>query len=109
MKETMCLKYMYRDQVCTEIFVDFTRDKIRIKNHTDKIYRKAFGAKEKPTWEDFNIFLRDRVFPPTRGNVKELLQELGLQSYDPLQIIEKTGGRVAVDNMHVEISYMPQI
>lgn len=77
MKETMCLKYMYRDQVCTEIFVDFTRDKIRIKNHTDKIYRKAFGAKEKPTWEDFNIFLRDRVFPPTRGECKGAASGIG--------------------------------
>ena len=64
MKETMCLKYMYRDQVCTEIFVDFTRDKIRIKNHTDKIYRKAFGVKEKPTWEGLIVI---RYYLALRG------------------------------------------
>ena len=77
------------------IDVVFLNRKNAIQNQTSDLIHRAFGVVENPTWEDFNIFLEDRCFPETRGNKKELLDELGLMEYDPLQIVEKTQGRMA--------------
>ncbi len=101
----MRIFYKFRDQVCTIIDVDFLRLEIRIQNKTDDMLHRAFGTLENPTWDDFEYFLQDRCFPPTRGNVKDELEALGLDSYDPLQIVEKTGGRTAEDHMHMEFQY----
>ena len=90
---TMRITYMFRRQPCTVIDVDFLDQKVVIQNKTDDILHRAFGVLEHPTWNDFENFLRDRCFPQTRGNCKELLQELDLTDYDPLEIVEKMKGR----------------
>ncbi len=102
---TLRMEYMYKDFVCTIIDVDFLSEKVQVVNFTDDNLYRAFGVVEHPTWKDFQDFLSDRVFPPTRGNVKELLEYLGLQSYDPLQILEKTEGRLAEDSMWIRFKY----
>ena len=53
-------------------------------------------------------FLYDRCFPKTRGNIKSILKDLKLDSYDPLQIIEKTKGKTADDNLWLKFKYFPQ-
>ena len=40
-----------------------------------------------------------------RGLLKDELRALGLDSYDPLQIVEKTGGRTAEDDLWLKIQY----
>ena len=79
-----------------------------IQNKTDDILHRAFGVLEHPTWNDFENFLRDRCFPQTRGNCKELLQEMDLTDYDPLKIVEKTRGRLADDEMWLRLRYLPR-
>ena len=105
---TMRLTYMFRRQPCTVIDVDFLDRKVVIQNKTDDILHRAFGVIEDPTWNDFENFLRDRCFPQTRGNCKELLREMGLTDYDPLQIAEKTKGRLADDEMWLRFRYLPK-
>lgn len=46
-----------------------------------------------------------RCFPRSRANLKEILRDIGVDSYDPLQIIEKTDGRMAEDKQWIEIIY----
>ena len=104
---TLRIIYMYKTLPCTYIDVNFLERQVLICNKTDDVLRRAFGAVEKPTWEDFENFLRDRCFPATRGNKKELLEELGITDYDPLQILEKTKGRCAEDNMWMKFVYYP--
>ena len=105
---TMRLTYMFRRQPCTVIDVNFLDRKVVIQNKTDDILHRAFGVIKDPTWNDFENFLRDRCFPQTRGNCKELLQEMGLTDYDPLQIAEKTKGRLADDEMWLRFRYLPK-
>ena len=105
---TMRLTYMFRRQPCTVIDVNFLDRKVVIQNRTDDILHRAFGVIEAPTWNDFENFLRDRCFPQTRGNCKELLREMGLTDYDPLQIVEKTKGRLADDEMWQRFRYLPK-
>lgn len=105
---TMRITYMWRQHPCTLIDVDFLGRRIRIQNRTEDILHRAFGTNMHPTWEDFEIFLQERCFPASRGNVKDLLRELHLTDYDPLQIVEKTGGRMAEDNLWMKFSYYPK-
>ena len=103
---TMRLTYMFRQHPCTVIDVDFLEQKISIQNKTADPVHRAFGMIEDPTWNDFEGFLKDRCFPETRGNRKELLRQLGLTDYDPLQIVEKTQGRMADDELWLKIRYL---
>jgi len=104
---TMRITYMHKTKPCTIIDVDFLAQQVYITNKTDDLLHRAFGIKEKPTWADFEQFLADRCFPASRGNVKELLKELGTDGYDPLQIVEKTRGRTAEDNLWMNFKYYP--
>lgn len=104
-KYPLRLTYMYRQRPCTIINVSFIEQKIKLENRTDDIFHRAFGVVEDPTWEDFMCFLQERCFPPTRANAKQLLRDLGIGSYDPLQIVEKTKGRMAEDEMWLKFDY----
>ena len=74
-------------------------------NKTDEVIHQAFGVKAKPNWEDFEYFLESRCFPRTRDHLKLVLRDLGLDSYDPLAIIEKTEGRMAEDKQWINLMY----
>ncbi|MCM1467415.1 MAG: helix-turn-helix domain-containing protein [Alistipes sp.] len=101
---TMRLEYMNKDRVCTVILVDFFHQKILIHNESDFLLERAFGMNSRPTWQDFNLFLEERCFPRSRFGIKMILSDLGLDSYDPIAIIEKTNGRMAEDNQWIRIS-----
>ncbi len=105
----MQIDYMYRTSVCTTIFVDFKSEKIKIINKTDDIIHRAFGIKDNPSWDDFMIFLKDRCFPESRGDKKTLLKVLGVDSYDPLQIVEKTKGKTYEDKQWMKFKYRRKV
>lgn len=105
---TMRLAYMYQQKICTTIDVNFGQQRVKIQNRTKDVLLRAFGVNEQPTWEEFETFLVDRCFPRSRGLLKDELKRLGLDSYDPLQIIEKTKGRTAEDDMWLRIQYYPE-
>ena len=83
--------------LCTIIKADYTNETVEIQNYTDIIEYRAFGVKTNPTWKDYEIFIKDRVFPETRAEMKRTLRSYGLDFYDPLLIIDKTSGRMADD------------
>ena len=105
---TLRMTYMYNQHPCTIIDVDFLNERVMIQNKTTDMLHRAFGVNEEPTWNDFEVFLQDRCFPATRGNVKDILKDLRLTDYDPLQIVEKTKGRTAEDDMWLKFAYYPR-
>lgn len=46
------------------------------------------------------------MFSAQRAHLQEVLRDVGVDSYDALQIIEKTKGRMAEDKQWIEIVYM---
>ena len=100
----MRLDFMFKQKVCTEIYVDFEHKQIKIINRTNDIMKRAFGVKENPTWEDFESFLEERCFPNSRALKKTILQRIGMDSYDPLQILEMNKGRTAEDNQYINFT-----
>ena len=105
----MRLDFMFRQKVCTEIYVDFEHRQIHIINRTNDVMKRAFGINEAPTWEDFEAFIEERCFPRTRAMQKVILRKLGIDHYDPLQIIELTKGRTAEDNQYLNITRKARI
>ena len=106
---TLRIDYMNHEECCTVILVDFLHKKILIRNETDELFFRAFGVKAKPTWEDFEYFLEDRCVPRTRFGMKEILKDYGLDFYDPLAIIEKTGGHMAEDHQWMKLTYIDKM
>lgn len=82
-----------KDKVTTAIDVDGVSEEIRIKNFSDINIFRAFGVNEKPNWQEYLEFLEDRCTPRTRYNIKEILRDLGLESYDVEEYVKKTHAR----------------
>ena len=101
----MRMNYMHKDVVCTVIDVDFIHKKVYVCNKTKDILHRAFGVVEEPTWKQFEEFLESRCFPRSRANLKFILRDLEIESYEPLAIIEKTKGRMAEDHQWIDIRY----
>lgn len=102
---SMRIDFMYKQKVCTEIYVDYLHKKVKIVNRIDNIMKRAFGVNENPDWDDFEEFLADRCFPKSRAMQKTILERIGVDSYDPIQILEKTNGRTAEDNQYLKFTY----
>ena len=102
----MRMDFMCEDELCTTILIDFQGRRIAVQNETEDIIHRAFGIKAKPTWEDFEEFLESRCFPRTRDHLRLVLEDVGVDSYDPLAIVEKTKGRMAEDLQWIKISYL---
>lgn len=100
----MRIDFMYKQKVCTEIYVDYQNTKIQIVNRTNDIMKRAFGINENPTWQDYEEFLADRCFPKARAMQKTILKRIGVDCYDPFQIVEKTQGRTAEDNQYLKFT-----
>ncbi|MCL1835736.1 MAG: hypothetical protein FWG48_06190 [Oscillospiraceae bacterium] len=91
------------DRLCTTIFADYTDKTLVADNHITDPVMTAFGNNKLPTWADFEFFLEDRCIPRRRAGLREYLEAIGVGEYDPLQIILKTGGRMAEDNQHIKM------
>ena len=94
--------YMDREMPATIIDTCPLTEKIQIINLTDDLFSRAFGIRENPTWEAYEEFLESRCMPRTRYGIREELQLLEIDSYDPFQIVEKTKGRVYEDGQWLD-------
>lgn len=101
------LRFYDSDKLCTTIYADFTDQTLAAENHADDPVKTAFGNNPLPDWEDFQDFLQERCIPKERAGLREYLEALGLGGYDPLAIIEKTGGRMAEDQQWIEMEKLP--
>lgn len=92
-------KFMYydRDQLCSLIVADFSDESLRVENYTRNVVKTAFGVNDAPTWGAFQDFLEERCIPRQREGLREYLEAIGVDRYEPLEIIQKTEGRMAED------------
>jgi hypothetical protein len=90
------------ENLCTKIIADFTDETLSVENTTENIVKTAFGKNELPTWEDLLRFLEERCLPKSRSGIREYLETIGVEEYNPIEIIKKTAGRMAEDNQWIE-------
>ena len=86
----LSIRFYNGDALCTRIYADETAKDLRAENDTDRIVKTAFGRNASPSWEDLQAFLEERCIPRQRAGLREYLEALGVDEYDPLSIIEKT-------------------
>ena len=85
---------------------DFTAKQVCVENRVASVLDTAFGVNKTPTWEDFLNFLADRCIPKTSCGLDYYLKEVGVSEYDPVQLVEKTQGRMAEDHKRMPISVL---
>ena len=101
--ELLEIRYYDGNELCTLILADRTARDLCAENHTDKLVKTAFGKNRFPAWADLDVFLEERCIPRQRAGLREYLEALGLEEYDPLAIIQKTQGRMAEDDQWMEV------
>ena len=104
--EVRILRLFDGNTLCSVIYADCTEQKVAVENQSSDPVKTAFGNNSYPDWEDFQRFLSERCIPQQRAGLREYLETLGLEEYDPLVIIEKTGGRMAEDNQWLTIEVL---
>ena len=101
--ELLVLHFYDGNALCTKICADRTMRTLAIENHTADVLRTAFGVNQNPTWDDLQELLESRGVPRQRDGLRYYLAELGLEKYEPLEIIRRTEGRMAEDNCRLVI------
>lgn len=101
--DVKCLRYYSSNSLCTLIYADFTDETLAAENHIDNLVKTAFGKNTHPDWDDFTAFLEERCIPKGRSGLREYLESIGVESYSPIEIIQKTQGRMAEDNQWLEL------
>ena len=97
------LNFYNNDTLCSRILADYTEKNVKVKNYINDKFHIAFGVNENPSWDDYLSFLEDRCIPRERAGLREYLDALGIDEYEPLEIIRKTKGRMAEDNQWIEV------
>jgi len=99
------LRLIYKDgdMICAVIDVDEVKRLVKVTNYRYDCMDLPFGNNSEPDYEEYEAFLESRCFPRTRHRVDIELAKLGIPFYDPLQIIEKTEGRMAEDGFNIEV------
>lgn len=91
MGKILKFEYYEKDKLNTKVSVDYVKQEIIVENFTDDIVEQAFG-KRKITMDIIDEFFRERVFPETRVNCKDILEGLGLRNFDAEAIARITHG-----------------
>lgn len=97
------LWYCCDSLVCSVIDVDELTREVKVYNYVENPLHRAFGVNTEPSYEDYEEFLESRCFPRSRDMLKLELKRLDIPFYDPIMIIEKTGGRMAEDRFWVKV------
>ena len=91
------------DALCARIAADETEKTVHVENFTTDCLKLPFGNNKNPIWKDYQHFLEDRCIPKTRAGLQEYLEAIGVDSYEPLEIIRKTQGRMAGDDLWLTV------
>jgi bifunctional DNA-binding transcriptional regulator/antitoxin component of YhaV-PrlF toxin-antitoxin module len=100
----LLILYFYENEtLCTKICADLTTYQLSVQNQVADPLSTAFGVNQNPTWKDLQAFLESRCVPRQRDGLRYYLRHLGLDQYEPLEIIRRTQGRMAEDQHWIEI------
>lgn len=101
--KTLLLSCYSGDALCARIAADETEETVCVENLAADCLKLPFGNNPSPSWADYQHFLEDRCIPKTRAGLQEYLEAIGVDRYDPLEIIRKTQGRMAEDDLWLTV------
>lgn len=97
------LSYYDAQTLCTKIAADYQEKTICVENYVSNVLKTAFGNNHEPAWEDYHFFLEERCIPRSRAGLRYYLDAIGVEEYEPLEIIKKTAGRMKEDQQWIEV------
>ena len=100
---TLLLSCYSGDTLCARIAADETEKTVCIENLATDYLKLPFGNNPNPSWADYQHFLEDRCIPKTRAGLQEYLEAIGVRTYEPLEIIRKTQGCMAEDDLWLTV------
>ena len=95
--DVLKFQYMHKNSVAADVTVDRQRKSVVCVNYSDDILCRPFGINCTPSMADVGELFESRCFPRERRNCDQLLADLGLDHYSPLEIVRKTHGRQLED------------
>ena len=101
--ELIKLKVFDGSCLCSVICADLTDKTVKHEDYTDNKIKTPFGNNKNPDFSDFESFLEERCIPKSRAGIREYLDVWNIESYEPLEIIKKTKGVMAEDQIHLEL------
>ena len=101
--KTLLLSCYSGDTLCARIAADEPEKTVCIENLATDYLKLPFGNNPSPSWADYRHFLENRCIPKTRAGLQEYLETIGVDSYEPLEIIRKTQGRMAEDDLWLTV------
>ena len=104
--EVRLIRFYDAEKLCTVIWSDFTDKTLIAENYVNDPVKTAFGNTRRPAWEDLLLFFEERCIPRQRAGLREYLDVIGVCEYDPLEIVQKTSGRMAEDNQWLKMEIL---
>lgn len=65
-----------------------SQKKVKINNYTNDILHRTFGVNESPNYEDLIIFLKDRCWTKSRGDINNILSIYNLVVFDLIELLK---------------------
>ena len=100
MGKMLIFDLMFKDEVCSHVEVNLDNREIACEEYSNVPHHVVFG-KRPHTIENLNLFLERRCFPKERPDCRELLEDIGLTQYNPLDIVRVTHGAMCHDYMWI--------
>ena len=101
--KVLLLSCYSEDTLCARVAADETGETLHVENLATDYLKLPFGNNPNPSWADYQHFLENRCIPKTRAGLQEYLETIGLDSYEPLEIIRTTQGRMAEDDLWLTV------
>ena len=101
------LSFYDREHFCTTMLADVSEHMRQVQNHTERIIKTVFGNNLMPTWEDFVFFVEEGCIPHKRAGLRKHVETIGIDEYDPIEIIKKAEGRMAEDDQWIIVEVLP--
>ena len=84
--------YMFKDTVCTHVWVNWDTGEVRREDFVDNVDYTVFGVNE-PCIDELLEFFEDRTYPPTRPDIDEICEAYGVNGYNPYEMCLVSKGR----------------
>ena len=95
-------EYFNGDILCSRVRANFTTQQVEAVDMPNiSILNTVFGENN-PTIFALLDFFESRCWDETIGNNRQLLDVVGLQKYDALDIVKRTNGKMSDDNQWIK-------
>ena len=98
----MKIEILFKEEKVCSMKLDLDKKIIENISFTESKWVKYLPFSRNQSFEKIMSFLKSRVMPPRKGHEK-LLESMGIEKYDVIEIIKKTEGQNNLDGFRVLI------